>query len=134
MFVKEHLWFSGGLVNGIPLTKMVTTTTDQSLSDGNYKLNGHVTVESELTVEGNVSGINLKEWSRTSVKKTALQPQNVQGYWNVEGNLTFAGDVESLMGTVNDLDLWNVTQQLQQKRNNKNMQQKKFAVSIYSDF
>lgn len=84
-------------------------------------------MDAETSVEGTVSGVNLTQWSQESIKKTTDYPQELDGYWNVEGNVTFNGDVAST-GVLKDMNIREMAEQLQRKRNNKSLMQKKIAV------
>lgn len=128
--VVEGNLTTAGLVNGIPLTKLVTTNTDQTLS-GDYRFIGDVAVEAEASVNGTIAGVNITKWSQESVKQTNEHPQELDGHWSIHGNLTFSGDVEST-GLLKDLDIRKTAEELERKRNNKNKMQKKIAVSKFS--
>ncbi|KAK9870097.1 hypothetical protein WA026_006191 [Henosepilachna vigintioctopunctata] len=82
-----------GLLNGFPIDKIVTTTTNQNLS-ALYKFSTKVNLNSNLYIDGLVNSINMSHWENGSVKMISKEPQEITAPWHVKGNLTFDEPVD----------------------------------------
>lgn len=118
-----------GTVNNVPLDRLVTTNTNQTLY-GVYKFLKKVTAEADVQLHGLLSDVNITNWLNTGVKISSNNTQNINACWTVDKNVTFIEDVRSL-GVIGDFNLPRTVGLLKDKIEEKYRLESKVIVSPF---
>lgn len=125
VFIEEDMKVNS--INNINPDKIVTTNTDQNLF-ANYNFKSKINIEKNLTVDGLLNGIDIKEWEARGVKTIARQPQNITDNWLIDGDLIFEEDTLG-DGLISHMDMQKLKDEVGAKLNEKYSIEKRIIVS-----
>lgn len=116
------------LVNGINISRVITTNTDQNLT-ADYEFAGESILNKDLNVRGLVNGINISKWDEKAIKSNVKLPITVGDVWSVENNVTFYDKIDGKF-LVNGLNITEIAKVSQEKNHFKNNIEQNLIVSV----
>lgn len=115
------------LVNGINISKVVTTNTDQNLT-ATYKFLNKIILEKNLYVSGLINDINVSYWDKRSLKTDTKIPELINNLWKID-NVTFKGEIKG-KSFVNNFDIKELDKTVEDKVSFKKSVEANFVVRI----
>lgn len=86
-------------------------------------------MQSDIILSGLLSGIDLSDWDKRSLKKFSDSPQNITGFWDVRNHVVFKQNLTNV-GLINGMKVEELARDVEEKFRVKNVIEDKIIVSV----